>query len=104
MADPYNPYATYPTPTPGGVGYYPPEENAQQPAYPSQQAYGNAEPQRNPNFTYAQQPSPYHLAPEPYQGGAPDRSYTPVEQVAPVPLGATGMPPAQGKVPENLGY
>lgn len=113
MADPYNPYTQYSTPTPGGVSYYPPEEQqyyqqpnpyqaAPQPAY----GYGTAEPPPEQNYTYAPQPSPYHLAPDPYQGYAPDRSYTPVGQpdyqgpVAPAGI-STGQ---DQKVPENLGY
>ncbi|GLI73949.1 hypothetical protein PoHVEF18_002181 [Penicillium ochrochloron] len=113
MADPYNPYTSYSTPTPGGVGYYPPEEQPhfqQQPGYQPQQPYGNAEPQANPNYGYAPHPStspsPYHLAPEPYQGGAQERSYTPVGQPDYLgPVTTSGMPPRhEGKVPENLGY
>ena len=113
MADPYNPYTTYSTPTPGGVGYYPPEEQPhfqQQPGYQYQQPYNTAEPQPDQNYGYVPQPnpssSPYHLAPEPYQG-APERSYTPVGQPDHLgPVATAGMPPhaTEGKVPENLGY
>lgn len=114
MADPYNPYAQYPTPTPGGVGYYPPEQ-AHSPAYASQQLYeqsyenyGNSEPQPQPdmNYTYGSQPqqSPYHLAPEAYSNGA-DRSYTPVGQPDyQGPVTGMGHPAHNDKVPENLGY
>ncbi|OQD78423.1 hypothetical protein PENDEC_c001G03907 [Penicillium decumbens] len=103
MADPYDPYTSYSTPTPGSVGYYPPEEQVR-PQYPSryqQQPYSAADPQPDPNYAYPPQPSPYHLGPEPYQ---PDRSYTPVGQ--PDHLGPiAGFPPtSSGKVPENLGY
>ncbi|KAJ5166918.1 uncharacterized protein N7482_005699 [Penicillium canariense] len=113
MADPYNPYTSYSTPTPGGVSYYPPEEQSpyhQQPGHPYQQPYGTAEPQPDPNYTYAAQPSsgpgPYHLAPEPYQGGHPEQSHTPVGQPDYMsPATTSGMPPVQGgKIPENLGY
>lgn len=113
MADPYNPYTSYSTPTPGGVGYYPPEEQPhfqQQSGYQPQQPHGNAEQQANPNYGYAPHPSaspiPYHLSPEPYQGGAKERSYTPVGQPDYLgPVTAAGMPPGnEGKMPENLGY
>ncbi|CEO58931.1 hypothetical protein PMG11_03623 [Penicillium brasilianum] len=113
MADPYNPYTSYSTPTPGGVGYYPPEEQTHahhQPGYQYQQPYGGAEQQPGPNYGYTPQPnpspSPYHLTPEPHQGGAPQRSYTPVGQPDYLgPVTTTGMaPPGEGKVPENLGY
>lgn len=112
MADPYNPYTSYSTQTPGGVSYYPPEEQPhfqQQAGYEYQQPYSTAEPQPDPNYGYGPQqnpsPSPYHLAPEPYQG-APERSYTPVGQPDHLgPVTAAGMPPPMGpKVPENLGY
>ncbi|OKO93370.1 hypothetical protein PENSUB_12433 [Penicillium subrubescens] len=105
MADPYNPYTSYSTPTPGGVGYYPPEEQThfqehqQQPGYQPQQPYGNAEPQANPIYGYAPHPStspsPYHLAPEAYQGGAQERSYTPIRGL---PANATdeGSPGREG--------
>ena len=60
----------------------------------------------DPNYAYPPQPSPYHLAPEPYQGAAPERSYTPVGQ--PDYLGPTAstefLQAPSGKVPENLGY
>ncbi|KAJ5450160.1 uncharacterized protein N7458_006609 [Penicillium daleae] len=113
MADPYNPYSSYSTPTPGGVSYYPPDEQShlhQQPGYQYQQPYGSASPQPDANYGYAPQPnpspSPYHLAPEPYQGNAPDRSHTPVGQPDHRgPVTTAGMPPAnEGKVPENLSY
>jgi hypothetical protein len=113
MADPYNPYTSYSTPTPGGVGYYPPEEQThahQQSDFQYQQPYGGTEQQPGPNYGYTPQPnpspSPYHLTPEPHQGGAPQRSYTPVGQPDYLgPVTTTGMAlPGEGKVPENLGY
>ncbi|KAJ5682373.1 hypothetical protein N7462_005538 [Penicillium macrosclerotiorum] len=112
MADPYNPYTSYSTPAPGGVSYYPPEDQRNQPpayAYqqqPYQPPYTEADGQPEPNYTYAAHPSPYHLTPEPYQGGAAERSYTPVGQPDHLgPVTNVGMPPVQGdKVPENMGY
>ncbi|KAJ5161506.1 hypothetical protein N7492_006898 [Penicillium capsulatum] len=108
MADPYNPYTSYSTPTPGGVSYYPPDEPSYphpQPSYAFQQQYGSTEPPPDPSYTYPSQPSPYHLATEPYQGSAPDRSYTPVGQpdyLGPVaPAGVPSSP--RGKIPENMG-
>ncbi|KAJ5082547.1 hypothetical protein N7532_011590 [Penicillium argentinense] len=121
MADPYNPYSSYQSPTPGGVSYYPPDDQShQQAAYPYPQQhpqqyqeqppfgtteYGSAPPP-DPNYTYAPQPSPYHLAPDGYQNNASDRSYTPVGQPDYLgPVSAPGMPPqGTGKVPENMGY
>lgn len=114
MADPYNPYTSYPTPTPGGVSYYPPgpdEQSHQQGAYPYQQPqynnveYGGVAPP-DQNYTYAPQSSVYHLQPEGYQSNAPDRSYTPVGQPDHLgPVSAPGMPVQEGrKVPENAGY
>lgn len=113
MADPYNPYTQYSTPTPGGVSYYPPDaqqgnelphpyESQQQPPY----EYGTAWPPPEQNYTYAPQPRPYHLTPQPYQGYAPDRSYTPVGQPDYLgPIAAAGTPAGQDqKIPENLGY
>ncbi|KAJ5806511.1 uncharacterized protein N7503_004113 [Penicillium pulvis] len=102
MADPYNPYTSYSTPAPGGVGYYPPDEQNQRPEYSHQQSYdnyGNTEGQQPPNYNYNAQASPYHLAPDAYQNGAQERSYTP-----------TGQPDHQGPVshggnaPANAGY
>lgn len=111
MADPYHPYTSYSTPTPSGVGYYPPEDQHyqhQQLPYSYQQQYGSAEPAPDPNYTYPSQPSPYHLAPGPpvYQGAALERSYTPVGQPDYLgPVKTAGMPPSPGgKIPENLGY
>ncbi|KAJ5578196.1 uncharacterized protein N7459_007160 [Penicillium hispanicum] len=106
MADPYNPYTSYSTPTPGGIGYYPPEEqNHQSSTYPYQQPYGTADPQPDPNYSYASQPSPYYLAPEPYHQAAPERSYTPAGQPDLDPVAPAGLSPVQpGKVPENLSY
>lgn len=103
MGDPYSQYTSYSTPTPGGVGYYPPEEQARQQQYPNQyqqQPYG-----ADPNYAYPP-PSPYHLAPESYQGAPDNRSYTPMGQPDHLgPVSGTGMPPgSSGKVPENLGY
>lgn len=112
MADPYNPYIQYSTPTPGGVSYYPPEEQQtyqQHQSHPPPQpvyGYNTGEAQPEQNYTYAPQSSPYHLAPEPYQGYAPDRSYTPVGQPDYLgPVAAAGTSTGQGqKIPENLGY
>ncbi|KAJ5658442.1 uncharacterized protein N7484_002091 [Penicillium longicatenatum] len=111
MADPYNPYTSYSTPAPGGVGYYPPDEHNQQPAYPHQQPYdnySNTDVQQPPNYNYNAQPSPYHLAPDAYQNGAQERSYTPTGQPDHLgPVSMTGMPPPQPqgvKSPENSGY
>ncbi|KAJ5097270.1 hypothetical protein N7456_007991 [Penicillium angulare] len=112
MADPYNPYTQYSTPAPGGVGYYPPEDQAHQPAYPYQQdAYANhgtAEPQPGAGHTYdaQMQPSQYHLAPDVYQNNAPERSHTPSGQPDYLgPVAAYGNQSAQdGKVPSNLEY
>jgi hypothetical protein len=107
MADPYNPYTSYSTPTPGGVSYYPPEQHPHA-AYPSQQPYEYSDNGLRPdqNHVYTPQPAPYHLAPEPYHDVPAERSYTPVGQpdfLGPV---ATGhYQHAQGgKVPENLSY
>ncbi|KAJ5744641.1 hypothetical protein N7533_009511 [Penicillium manginii] len=114
MADPYNPYTSYPTPTPGGVSYYPPapdEQSYQQGTYPHQTPpYSNAEyggvASPDQNYTCAPQSSTYHLQPEGYQGNAPDRSYTPVGQPDHFdPASAPGMPiQGSGKVPGNAGY
>ncbi|KAJ5832174.1 hypothetical protein N7474_000485 [Penicillium riverlandense] len=107
MADPYNPYTSYSTPTPGGVSYYPPAQDAPA-AYQYQQPYDYSEsgPRPDPNHVYAPQPAPYHLAPEPYHGVPAERSYTPVGQPDHLGPVATGhYQHAQGgKVPENLGY
>ncbi|KAJ5633836.1 hypothetical protein N7528_001678 [Penicillium herquei] len=112
MADPYNPYTQYATPTPGGVGYYPPEEQAHQPAYGYQQQpyagenYENAGQQQVPPNYYDSQPqsSSYHLAPEAYQNNASDRSYTPTGHPDYLgPVSGTGVPQGD-KAPENLGY
>ncbi|KAJ5677062.1 uncharacterized protein N7477_002695 [Penicillium maclennaniae] len=69
MADPYNPYTSYSTPTPGGVSYYPPEQTHQEqyPYQTHQQPYNNTEPQHDPNYPYSPPQNPYHLAPESYQ-------------------------------------
>lgn len=111
MADPYNPYTQYSTPTPGGVAYYPPEEQAAQRYYSYQQQpppyeYGTTEAPLESNYTYASQPGPQHLTPEPYTANAPDRSYTPVGQPDYLgPVAAAGMPTSQGQgVPENWAY
>ncbi|KAJ5917631.1 hypothetical protein N7466_011185 [Penicillium verhagenii] len=108
MADPYNPYSTYPTPAPGGVGYYPPEEHVQQPAYPYQQPYdnySNTELQPPPNYNYNAQSNPQHLGPNTYQNGAQERSYTPSGQPDHLGPVTTGIPPQQGgKTAENMGY
>lgn len=111
MADPYNPYTSYSTPAPGGVGYYPPDEQNQRPEYPHQQSYdnyGNTEGQQPPNYNYNAQASPYHLAPDAYQDGAQERSYTPAGQPDHQgPASMTGMPPSQahgGNAPANAGY
>lgn len=105
MADPYNPYTSYSTPTPGGVGYYPPDEQTHQQQYPpqdqyQQQRYNTTEPQHEPNYAYPPPQNPY-LAGEHYQ---PDnRSYTPVGQ--PDALGPiTSAPQNPGKIPENASY
>ncbi|KAJ5127082.1 hypothetical protein N7448_007861 [Penicillium atrosanguineum] len=85
MADPYNPYTSYSTPTPGG------------------QPYNNTEPQHDPNYPYPPQQNPYQLAPESYQPTA-DRTYTPVGQpdhrgpISPAPQNPNG------KIPENASY
>ncbi|KAJ5130669.1 uncharacterized protein N7515_006708 [Penicillium bovifimosum] len=121
MADPYNPYSSYSTPTPGGVGHYPPDGHSQYPAYGNQQ-HGNTEPYQNPrsegyspgpeayqsppdpNHVYAPQPNAYHLAPEPY-APAQERSYTPTGHPDyPVPVTPTGYEHGQVRVPENAGY
>ncbi|KAJ5752946.1 hypothetical protein N7520_009863 [Penicillium odoratum] len=105
MADPYNPYTSYSTPTPGGVGYYPPEEHVQQQAYPYQlpyDNYSNTQLQQRPNYDYNAQPSQYHLAPDAYQNAAQERSYTPTGQ--PDHLGPVPTPAQGGKSPGNMGY
>lgn len=112
MADPNNAYTQYPTPIPGGVSYYPPEEQVHQPVYQHQQEgyenHGTAEPQLGTGYTYdpQMQPNPYHLAPDTYQNNAPERSYTPSGRPDHMgPVAGYGNPPAQeGKVPENMGY
>jgi len=106
MADPYNPYSSYSTPTSGGVGYYPPDDQSQNRAYGYQQPYGNPEPYQpvqDPNQGYAPQQSQYHLAPEPY--GSTERSYTPTGQPDyQGPVTPVGYQHPQTKVPENAGY
>ncbi|KAJ5771228.1 uncharacterized protein N7511_003279 [Penicillium nucicola] len=100
MADPYNPYGSYSTPAPGGVGYYPPEDQSQYPAYPYQQPYGTADPQPIPeqNHAYPPQSSSYNLAAESH---AP-RSHTPTGQPNYLAPGASANPYARSG--ENLGY
>ncbi|KAJ5987191.1 hypothetical protein N7451_011556 [Penicillium sp. IBT 35674x] len=111
MADPYNPYTSYSTPVPGGVGYYPPDEQNQRPEYPHQQSYdnySNTEEQQPPNYNYNAQSSPYHLAPDAYRDGAQERSYTPTghpDHQGPVSM--TGMSPSQAQgehAAANAGY
>ncbi|KAJ5255775.1 hypothetical protein N7497_006739 [Penicillium chrysogenum] len=120
MADPYNAYNSHSTPTPSGVGYYPPEDQPQYPAYG--QPYGNQEPYHypeseqynpgpepyqpspNPNQAYAPQQSSYHLAPGPY-GSSMERSHTPTGQPDYLgPVTPTGYQHAQDRIPENAGY
>lgn len=121
MADPYNPYSSYSTPTPGGVGYYPPDGQPQYPTYSHQHPYGTAETYGNkdsyhnsvpesyqtitdPNHVYAPQPGLYSLTPEPY-GSALEKSYTPTGQPDyQGPATPTGYENIQARVPENAGY
>jgi hypothetical protein len=108
MADPYNPYSSYSTPTPGGVGYYPPDDQSQNPAYGYQQhPYGIMEPYQpvqDQNQGYAPHQSQYHLAPEPY-GSTLERSYTPTGQSDHQgPVTPAGYQKAQIKVPESASY
>ncbi|CAG8907432.1 unnamed protein product [Penicillium egyptiacum] len=117
MADPYNAYNS--TPTPSGVGYYPPEDQPHHPAYG--QPYGNQEPYHNPGSAqYNPGPEPYqpspnpnqayapqhssHLAPEPYASSM-ERSYTPTGQPDYLgPVTPTGYQSAQDRIPGNAGY
>jgi hypothetical protein len=110
MADPYNPYSSYSTPTPGGVGYYPPDDQTQNPAYGYQQhPYGNPNPEpyqtvQNQNQGFAPHQSQYNLTPEPY-GSTQERSYTPTGQPDyQGPVIPTEYQHAQTKVPESASY
>ncbi|KAJ6091392.1 hypothetical protein N7467_003361 [Penicillium canescens] len=100
MADPYNPYSSYSTPAPGGVSYYPPEDQSQYNANPYQQPYGTAEPQpiQDQGHVYPPKSSPYDLAAEPY---AP-RSHASTGQPNYLAPGAPANPYARSG--ENLGY
>ncbi|KAJ5960611.1 uncharacterized protein N7479_007761 [Penicillium vulpinum] len=112
MADPYA-YNSNST-TPSGVGYYPPEDQSQYPAY-GHQPYGTQEPHYNPgsehyqpspnpNQAYAPQQSSYHLAPDPY-GSSMERSYTPTGQPDYLgPVTPTEHQNTQDRIPENAGY
>ncbi|KAJ5616367.1 hypothetical protein N7537_001481 [Penicillium hordei] len=121
MADPYT-YNSHSTPTPSGVGYYPPEDQPQYPTYGLQQPYGNQEPYHNPgseqynpgsepyqpspneNQLYAPQQSSYHLVPEPY-GSSTERSYTPTGQPDYLgPVTPAEYQHAQDRIPGNAGY
>lgn len=119
MADPYNPYTSYSTPTPGGISYYPPAPDEQpqshQPtegAYPYQPSpysnvdYGGGAPPPDQNYAYAPQSSTSQLQPEGYSNIGAERSYTPIGQ--PDYLGPVSAPEISshgtGKVPENSGY
>lgn len=118
MADPYNPYTSYPTPTPGGVSYYPPAPDEQsyhrgvspyeQPQYSNVDYGGHGVAPPDQTYVYPPQSSTYNLQPDGYQNNAPsERSYTPVGQPDYLgPVSAPGMqsPGSGGKVPENLGY
>lgn len=109
MADPYNPYTQYPTPTPGGVSYCPPGHQSDQQQYQQQASaqygYGTEGPEAQSNYTYTAQPSPSHLTPNPYPEQGPARSYTPVGQPDYLGPVAASMSTSQGqKIPENLGY
>lgn len=112
MADPYNPYSSYPTPTPGGISYYPPDDQShsstygyQQQPYIHQEPYQEPyQPTQDPYPVHAPQQSQYNLAPDPY--GAPlERSYTPAGQPDyQGPITPAGYQPAQAKTPENADY
>ncbi|KAJ5224720.1 uncharacterized protein N7469_008223 [Penicillium citrinum] len=118
MADPYNPYTSYPTPTPGGVSYYPPAPDEQsyhqgaspygQPQYSNVDHGGHGVAPPDQAYAYPPQSSTHHLQPDGYQHNAPSAgSYTPVGQPDYLgPVSPLGMPPhgSGGKVPENLGY
>jgi hypothetical protein len=101
MADPYNPYSFYSTPTPGGIGYYPPDDQSHH------REYGyEPQPHWSPDSNPGQVPHQSHnnLAPEPY-GSTLERSYTPAGQPDyQGPVGPIGYHHSQTKVPENASY
>ncbi|KAF7712701.1 Uncharacterized protein PECH_006665 [Penicillium ucsense] len=121
MADPYNPYTAYATPAPGGVGYYPAEQQHQQHQQQYQYStqgpptdYQFSQPGPGPESSYGYTPQPgldpnaHHLTSEPYPAATPNRSHTPAGQPDYLgPVHALGPRPASGngnKVPENLSY
>ncbi|KAJ5452401.1 hypothetical protein N7445_000584 [Penicillium cf. griseofulvum] len=122
MADPYNAYSSHSTPTPSGVGYYPPENQSQYPAYDHQKPYENQEPyhnpgpgrynpglepyhpSQNPNQVYAPQQSSYHLTPEP-SGSSTERIYMLTGQPGYVgPVTPNEYQHVQDRIPGNAGY
>lgn len=107
MADPYNPYGSYSTPTPGGASYYPSDDHSQNPAYGDQQqrygTQGSYQPMPDPQ-AYVPQQSQSHLTPEPF-GFTQERSYTPTGQPDyQGPVIPAGYQHEQSKAPENASY